>query len=430
MNGSGVGGDETMVVAPQERSPKVEKYLTMLISLDRDLGPRELDVDQLLELAQNRLGPVALSAHSRLHLDGMRSLAESVRQSSHYDDVGRRMANRYVYNWIQRYVQFERDLANFPEISGVPVSKPLFLVGFGRTGSTFLHHLLARDPNARAPRLWELQESSPPPRPETYETDPRIRRLEMQLSFQTVVMPGLGRIHESDARAPEECQNMMWHGAQHVTLGLQSSAYWRWFRNLSSPELHVLYAYYKLQVQHLQLFHRGAHWVSKSLTHAHYFPVLFQIFPDARIVRLHRDPCQIIPALASLIAHLQIPYAPRVDFHQLGKQMLDLFCESVQDMMKIDREVSSEHFIDVLFDDLTKNPMATIQRIYTRFGYPFTPEFDSSLHSHLATGAATRKYKHVYTLEQFGLSRAQVIARSEDYLAWVEQRTGSRLCPS
>jgi hypothetical protein len=243
-------------------------------------------------------------------------------------------------------------------------------------------------------------------------------------------MPGLQKIHESDARSPEECQNMMWHGVQHVTLGLKSSAYWRWFRNLSAPQLQTLYGSYKLQVQHLQLFHRGAHWVSKSLGHAHYFPVLFRVFPDARIVRLHRDPCQIIPALASLIAHMQVPYARYIDFRQLGEQMLDLFCDSMQDMMKIDQEVSSEHFTDVLFDDLTQNPMATVRRIYSEFGYPYTPEFDGSLHSHLATEAPTRKFKHVYSLEQFGLSREQVMARSADYLAWVEQRTGSRLCRS
>ncbi len=42
--------------------------------------------------------------------------------------------------------------------------------------------------------------------------------------------------------------------------------------------------------------------------------------------------------------------------------------------------------------------------------------------------AIGRRCKHVYSLEQFGLSRAQVLARSEDSLAWLERRTGARLC--
>jgi hypothetical protein len=431
MSSLNADGDETTVVAPQQRSPRVEQYLTMLTSLERVLDPRrELDVDYLLQLAQSRLGPVSLSAHSDLHIQGLRCLAESIRRDSYYDDIGRRMANYYVYNWIQRYIQFERDLAAFPDIFRVPVSKPLFLVGFGRTGSTFLHHLLARDPQARAPRLWELLQPSPPPRPETYDTDPRIRRLEMRLSSQSIMMPDFHKIHESDARAPEECNHMMWHGPQHIALGFRSSDYWRWFRNLSSSQLHVLYACYKLQVQHLQLFHRGGHWVSKSLTHAHFFPVLFQIFPDARIVRLHRDPCQIIPALASIMAHVQVPYAGRIDFHEHGQRMLNLFCESMHETMQIDKEVSSEHFIDVLFDDLTRDPIGTVRAIYSKFDYRYTAEFDSGIRRYSETDSINRKYKHVYTLEQFGLSRAQVMARSEEYLAWVEQRTGSKLCRS
>ena len=431
MSSRNSGADETIVVAPQQRSPQAERYLTMLSSLDRDLSARrELDVDQFLDLAQSRLGPVSWSARSGLHLEGLRCLAESIQRDSYYDDIGRRMASHYIYSWIQKYIQFEQDLASFPEIFDVPVPKPLFLIGYGRTGSTFLHHLLALDPRARAPRFWELLEPSPPPRPETYGTDPRIRRIQMHFGFRSIVMPNLHKIHESDVQAPEECQHMMWHGPQHAVTGLRSADYWQWFRDLSLSQLHVLYASYKLQVQHLQLFHRRAHWVSKSLVHAHFFPVLFKNFPDARIVRLHRDPCQIIPALASLIAHVQIPYTARIDFHELGQRMLKLFLESVDMIMQADKEVSSEHFTDVLFEDLTRDPIGTVRSIYSKFGYQYTAEFENLMKGHSKTDSINRKYKHVYSLEQFGLSREQVMARSADYLTWVEQRTGSRLCRS
>jgi hypothetical protein len=337
------------------------------------------------------------------------------------------MASHYIYGWIQRYVQFERDLADFPDIVHVPVAKPLFLVGFGRTGSTFLHHLLALDPQARAPLLWELLEPSPPPRPDTYATDPRIRQLQSQLDFRSIVTPDLHKIHETDVQAPEECQHMMWHGPQHMILGLRSPDYWQWFQDLDPSELDVLYASYKLQVQHLQLFHRGGHWVSKSLAHAHFLPVLFKSFPDARIVRLHRDPCQIIPAFASLIAQLQIPYTARNDFHELGQRMLDLFGASMDKVMQADRQMSSDSAVDVLFDDLIKDPIGTVQAIYARLGYRYTEEFEQLMSKRLKAASVSRSFRHVYTLEQFGLSRAQVMARSEDYLAWVERRTGARL---
>ena len=157
---------------------------------------------------------------------------------------------------------------------------------------------------------------------------------------------------------------------------------------------------------------------------------MFQTFPDARIVRLHRDPCQVIPALASLIAHLQIPYTSRVNFYELGQLMLEIFVDSMQRSMQIDKQMDLKHFIDVVFDDLARNPVGTVREIYGKFGYQYTDQFDGELSKYLGRDSVTRQYKHVYTQEQFGLSRAQIMERSEEYLTWVEQRTGSRLCRS
>jgi hypothetical protein len=432
MNNGDAARGGTIVVAPQERSPEAKQYLAMLTSLDPLISKqRELDVDQLLELARSRTDTVSLSAGSSLQFEGLNCLAESIRREPYYDDLGRRVAHHYIYGWISKYLRFERDLTAFPDIFRVPVAKPMFLIGFGRTGSTFLHHLLSLDAQARAPQLWELTEPSPPPRPESYDTDPRIRQLKMRIGSSSIVTPDIHKIHEIDAQTPDECQHMMWHGPHHITTGgLKAPEYWQWLRNLGTEQLHVLYHSYKLQVQHLQLFYRRGHWVSKSLTHAHFFPVLFQVFPDARIVRLHSDPCQIIPALASLLAHLQIPYTRRVDFHELGQQTLDLFVDSMERTMQIDRKVSLEHFIDVVFDDLTRNPIGVIRDIYSKFGYQYTSQFENEVRKFLQTEPITRQYKHVYTLEQFGLSRERILARSEEYLTWVEQRTNSDICRS
>jgi hypothetical protein len=423
---------DTTVVAPQMRTPQITQYLSKVTSLDPLFAKRlDWDVDQLLELAQSRTNKVSLSADSGLHLEGMRCLAKSIQRDPYYDDLGKRSANYFIYNWIVKYLQFERDLKAFPEIAQVRVSKPMMIIGFGRTGSTFLHHLLALDENTRAPRLWELMEPSPPPRRESYETDRRIRRIQLQLGSTSIIMPDLHKIHESDdAEAPEECHHMMLHGPHHVMFGLRSAEYWEWLRQLELSQLEVLYKSYRTQVQHLQLFFQGEHWVSKALAHSYYFPVLFKVFPDACVVRLHRDPCQIIPALASIISHLQISYTDRIDFRELGQRMLDIFLYSMQRSMQIEREVGPEHFIDVVFDDLTGDTLGVVRDIYARFGYEFTSQFENDLQKFLRTGSATRKYRHVYTLEQFGLSRAEILEKSAEYLAWAERRTGSRLCRS
>ena len=51
------------------------------------------------------------------------------------------------------------------------------------------------------------------------------------------------------------------------------------------------------------------------------------------------------------------------------------------------------------------------------------------MRKYLRTEPITRQYKHVYTLEQFGLSRAQIMARSEEYLAWARATNGLASVP-
>jgi len=42
-----------------------------------------------------------------------------------------------------------------PAISTRPLAPPIFIAGLSRSGTTFLHGLLAEDPANRAPRTWE-----------------------------------------------------------------------------------------------------------------------------------------------------------------------------------------------------------------------------------------------------------------------------------
>ena len=60
-------------------------------------------------------------------------------------------------------LQIEDWYARHPEIDEQDVAVELLGVGFPRTGSTALSHLLAEDRTFRNLRLWEEQSPCPPP---------------------------------------------------------------------------------------------------------------------------------------------------------------------------------------------------------------------------------------------------------------------------
>ena len=210
-----------------------------------------LNVDVLLERAYERVGFQHLVEYDELHLEGLRQLVDSIGSAGGLHEHAMQLIEQELLLGVIKSVSFERDLVGYPDIRNVPIVAPLFVVGFGRTGSTLLHNLLALDPAARAPQFWELQTPSPPPRRESYGTDPRIGAARAYLAQVASFMPGIFAIHPMEAQAPDECHWMMRHGPQHA-LRFPGMTYWEWFRSLEPKKLRRLYAYYKLQIQHLR----------------------------------------------------------------------------------------------------------------------------------------------------------------------------------
>lgn len=381
-----------------------------------------IDIDRLWRMAERKLR-LSQPASNDIHVEGLRCLVSAMECGGGYDVAALPLLQRDIFAWILAYLSFAKDQTLHDDAANIPVNRPLFIVGFGRTGSTLLHNLLALDAATRVPLLWELWAPSPPPRPESYASDARIEAAQRRLDLLARAAPLLPQIHPMGAQAPDECNWMMRHTTQKVVL-YRVPQYWTWLKRLSVAELYRLYAHYKLQVQHLQLFCRGEPWISKAFTHLHYLPVLFDVFPDAKVVRLHRHPCRSVPSLCSLAAGYRAIYSDRVDRDEIGQTILDMFVNGMERSMATDRRHAPQHFIDIHYAELVRDPIGVVRRIYHRFDYPYSPEFENKMRRFIETDRGVARQRHIYGLEQFGLSQDEVIDRSADYLAWVKHRDG------
>jgi hypothetical protein len=390
------------------------------------MADRAIDIDALWRIAARRLQASPVPP-SDLEVEGLRCLAASLQVAGRYDAEALRVIQREIFVWIVSYLELARDLARHPEIADVPVSRPLFITGFGRTASTLLLGLLALDVEARAPLLWQLLAPSPPPRPGD-RADPRIAAAQRRLDAFTQIDPLVQQIHPMAPEAPDECHWMMRHSPLTVTL-YQVPEYWTWLKTLATSDLRSLYQGYRRQVQQLQLFDRRGHWLSKAFSHLHYMAVLHDVFPDANVVRLHRHPCQAIPSLCSLVSIYRRLTMRQIDGNEIGATLLDMFADGMDRLMRVPQPGAAARAIDISFDELTADPVAgpiaVVRRLYGRFGYGYSPAFEQAMVLALEARRAVGRPRHVYTLEQFGLSRAQVVERAGDYLRWSEARCGA-----
>lgn len=174
-----------------------------------------------------------------------------------------------------------------PEILEQPVQRPIFVTGMPRTGTTFLHRLLSQDPNNRPLLYWEQQWPTPPPQPETYQTDERIKWAKRSRDGLFTLAPELEAIHPMEAQGPEECNglfdpefaNMATAGLNHMP----SFVEWILKRDMTQT-----YKFYRGELQLLNWKMPPKRWCLKSPSHLYFLDALLAVFPDASIIWNHR----------------------------------------------------------------------------------------------------------------------------------------------
>src|SRR6202011_2245264 len=93
-----------------------------------------------------------------------------------------------------------------PELLRQPVARPIFISGLPRSGTTFLHSLLAEDPANLVPRIWQLIHPYPP-RNSAPSPDLRPHRVARQLRLFGLLAPDFSPMHPINPGSPR-------HGSQ------------------------------------------------------------------------------------------------------------------------------------------------------------------------------------------------------------------------
>src|SRR6267142_5583711 len=75
------------------------------------------------------------------------------------------------------------------------IRRPIFITGMPRSGSTFLHELMAEDPENRAPRVWEVMFPLPAQNRVRSEIDSRVRKAEASLWWFRRLAPGADSVY-------------------------------------------------------------------------------------------------------------------------------------------------------------------------------------------------------------------------------------------
>ena len=228
------------------------------------------------------------------------------------------------------------------------IERPIFIAGLPRSGTTFLHRMMIEDPNNRAPSVWQTVSPYRDPRAKKDQPDRRIAQVQRQLKLFEWMAPEFRALHPLDATSPQECSEILAHVFRSMRFDSNYNipTYRAWLDADESRHFPA-YAFHKRFLQHLQ--HQdpepGGQWVLKCPEHVFALSAIRRIYPDARIVFVHRDPVKVLLSVAKLTEVLRRPFSRRVDRLQIGRDESARWLGGTQRMIEAgdDIEIGRAH---------------------------------------------------------------------------------------
>jgi hypothetical protein len=136
--------------------------------------------------------------------------------------------------------------------------------------------------------------------------------------------------------------------------------------------------------------------VLKSPPHSCRLPVLLELFPDARFVHIVRDPYVVFPSTVNLWKTLYETHGlQRPTFAGLEDYVFDTFLHLHARIEEGKRLVRPERFHELRYEDLVRDPVGEMRRLYDQLGLDGFDRLLPRLEQYLADNAGyqTNRYR-------------------------------------
>ena len=315
---------------------------------------------------------------------------------------------RYVLNWHLgnklRIIDFAK---RHPELDDIDIDRPVVITGFFRTGTTFLHNVLAADPNNRVARAWEL--SYPLGRLGDPLGDVAWRRAQAKFTFgfNQAAIPDQGVAHHVTPDSYEEDFFLLENDMAVLTFWVGFAAY-EYAHDMLDWDMTESYEFHKLQLKILNAQKSAKRWVLKCPWHIWNMDALMTVYPDAQIIFTHRDITKALASHCSLSAKMASKLKRSLDVKELGSFWLEYARIGLDRAMESREKIPESQLYDVRLKDMMASPMTVLQDIYAHFDLEFTEEVAGLLEARIAEKPTSQEGEHEYSIEEFGLTNEQV----------------------
>jgi len=328
----------------------------------------------------------------------------------------------YVVIEIANWLGFLLDDIFFPAYSRQAVHEPVFIIGVQRSGTTFLHRLLNNDSaNFTSMKMWEIMFAPSVIQKKIFTLLGVLDDMcgspltKLILKSEARLFSGMADFHKNSFFAVEEDEFILVHifSSLFLITVFPFAEILRPFvffdSQLTAKQQASIMAFYKRCVQnHLYVFGRDKHFLSKNPFFSGMIQSLNKIFPDAKFLCMVRTPLETVPSAISMwSACFHFFLSPQDPLPLLDAQQEIITHYYRYPLEQLDA-MSSDRQQIVTYPALVTGPARIANGIYKNFNLAMTQAFMLTLQRE---EEKARRYEssHAYSLEQFSLSREQLL---------------------
>lgn len=324
-----------------------------------------------------------------------------------------------LYQWLGLLL----DELFFRGYRRVAVSEPVFVLGVPRSGTTFVHEVLADDERFTTFSTWECFFAASVSWRKLWSAMGRLDRRcgrplgRLLAALQRRLAGPFEATHPIRLDAPEEdffCLLPVLACFILVVPFPDASDAWQLAavdEAMEPRRRRRLLAYYRSCVQR-HLYHHGAdrRFLSKNASFAPLVGSLLEAFPDARVIACVRDPVATVSSQLSVLADGLALFGTRELPAGFRDRMIERLVYYHRNLIDHGEALPSSRWQWVTLEDVRTRLAERIAECYEHFGLPLAPTFAARLAERAAVGATWRS-RHGHRLEDRGLEAASIHER-------------------
>lgn len=377
----------------------------------------EFDVDQMLDEAVSQAGVDDLGDADGLR-DRLHAHIAAIEADTGLRQLTRMTLRSRIIRLLRNRLSLTDLLKRYPEITTIPIERPLIVVGMPRSGTTHLVNLIACDPRRRSLPYWESQEPIPArgQGPGPGGVDPRYARAHAEHEAMMATAPYTAAMHDRFPEAIEEEVELQDLDVSSYVLEWHARVP-QWRDYYLALDQHRHYAYIRTVLQALTFLRGPRTWVLKSPQHSEQLGPLLATFPDATVAFTHRDPAAVICSAITMMAYSDRLRRTSIDPDWLLAYWTDRIHRLLSACVRDRDLVPAERSVDIGFHHLNGNEMPVLEEFYRRAGVEIPADIAERFQRYIDGNRRGGKGSVPYDLQRhFGVTAAEVRSRFDFYL--------------